>query len=150
MENSMMKPKDTLSEMLLPEEEYRKLPTLAGADPKEVAQEIAHILDSKRGHDVKVVYVEDKTVIADYFVLCTANSSTHIKSLIGEVEYRLNLRGVDAHRVEGRDNGAWVIADYCSVIVHVFSREARVFYNLDKLYGDTPEESAEVLRDDEF
>ncbi len=122
--------------VLLPEEEYRKLPPLSVTEPKEMAEEIAHILDCKRGHDVKVIYVEDKTVVADYFVLCTANSGTHIKSLIGEVEYRLNLRGVDAHHVEGRENNAWVIADYLSVIVHVFSREARDFYNLDKLYGD--------------
>ena len=125
--------------ILLPEEEYRALPALSVTDPKTMAEEIAHILDCKRGHDVKVIYVEDKTVIAEYFVLATANSSTHIKSLIGEVEYRLNLRGVDAHHVEGRENGAWVIADYLSVIVHVFSREAREFYNLDKLYGDGPD-----------
>lgn len=125
--------------ILLPEEEYRALPALSVTEPREMAEEIAHILDCKRGHDVKVIHVEDKTVIADYFVLCTANSSTHIKSLIGEVEYRLNLRGLDAHHVEGRENGAWVIADYLSVIVHVFSREAREFYNLDKLYGDGPD-----------
>lgn len=125
--------------ILLPEEEYRALGALSVTEPMAMAEEIAHILDCKRGHDVKVIHVEDKTVIADYFVLATANSSTHIKSLIGEVEYRLNLRGVDAHHVEGRENGAWVIADYLSVIVHVFSREAREFYNLDKLYGDGPD-----------
>ena len=125
--------------VLLPEEEYRALPALSVTEPRDMAEEIAHILDCKRGHDVKVIHVEDKTVIADYFVLATANSSTHIKSLIGEVEYRLGLRGVEAHHVEGRDNGAWVIADYLSVIVHVFSREAREFYNLDKLYGDGPD-----------
>lgn len=133
--------------ILLPEEEYRKLGALSVTDPATMAEEIAHILDCKRGHDVKVIRVEDKTVIADYFVLCTANSSTHIKSLIGEVEYRLNLRGLDAHHVEGRENGAWVIADYLSVIVHVFSREAREFYNLDKLYGDGPD-ARETEQDD--
>ena len=133
--------------VLLGEEEYRALPALSVTDPKTLAEEIAHILDCKRGHDVKVIYVEDKTVIADYFVLATANSSTHIKSLIGEVEYRLNLRGVDAHHVEGRENGAWVIADYLSVIVHVFSREAREFYNLDKLYGEGPD-AREIEREE--
>ena len=125
--------------LLLPEEEYRALPSLADAAALDIANEVAHVLDCKRGHDVKVVYVEDKTVLAEYFVLCTANSSTHIKSLIGEVEYRLGLRGLAAHHVEGRDNGAWVIADYSCVIVHVFSREAREFYDLDKLYGDGPD-----------
>lgn len=139
MDEMKLRPTAPEEGILLSEEEYRALPALSVDEPMTMAEEIAHILDCKRGHDVKVIYVEDKTVIADYFVLCTANSSTHIKSLIGEVEYRLNLRGVDAHHVEGRDNGAWVIADYASVIVHVFSREAREFYNLDKLYGDGPD-----------
>ncbi len=126
------------------EEEYRKLPTLKGAEPQLQAAEIARILDNKRGRDIKVLRVDDKTEIADYFVLCTANSNTHIKSLIGEVEYRMGLRGVEEHRVEGRDNGTWVIADYYHVIVHVFSREAREFYNLDKLYGDLPEVTEKI------
>lgn len=126
------------------EEEYRKLPSLKEATPEEKAREIARILDNKRGRDIKVLHVQDKTEIADYFVLCTANSNTHIKSLIGEVEYRMGLRGVEEHRVEGRDNGTWVIADYYHVIVHVFSREAREFYNLDKLYGDLPDVTVEI------
>ena len=131
--------KNTTQAILPPEEEYKLLPPLTQAPAAEIAKEIAHILDCKRGHDVKVVYVEDKTILAEYFVLCTANSSTHIKSLIGEVEYRLDLRELPAHHVEGRDNGSWVIADYSCVIVHVFSREAREFYDLDKLYGDAPD-----------
>ena len=92
------------------------------------------MLDSKKGRDIKTVHVADKTVIADWFVLCTGNSSTQVKALIGEVEYKLGLRGVEPIRTEGRDNGSWIILDYASVIVHIFSREARDFYNLDKLY----------------
>lgn len=131
-EKMILKPQDEL----LSEEEYRALPTLAGAAPRDLAIEIARVLDAKRGKNIKILFVEDKTVIADYFVLCTGNSGTHLKSLMGEVEYRLGLRGVPAHHVEGRDNDAWIIGDYSSVLVHVFSREARDFYNLDKLYGD--------------
>jgi ribosome-associated protein len=143
-ENLMMNKAETADTEFWSEEEYRKLPTLNGAEPVELAREIARILDNKRGRDIKVLHVEDKTEIADYFVLCTANSNTHIKSLVGEVEYRMGLRGVDSHRVEGRDNGTWVIADYYHVIVHVFSRDAREFYNLDKLYGDAPEAATEI------
>ena len=145
MKNTKLTPMNSDGGILLPEEEYRKLPSLYGAPSLDLANEIAHVLDCKRGHDVSVIYVEGKTVLADYFVLCTANSSTHIKSLIGEVEYRLALRGVEAHHVEGRDNGSWVIADYSHVIVHVFSREAREFYNLDKLYGDAPDPKGERI-----
>ena len=121
---------------VLSDEEYAALPTLAGADPKLLAEAIAEVLESRRGRDVKVIFVEDKTDIAEYFVLCTGNSSTQVKSLMGEVEHKISLRGVEPHHVEGRDNSAWIIADYSHVLVHVFSREAREFYNLDKLYGD--------------
>lgn len=111
-----------------------QLPSLEGASAKELAEAIAEVLDSKKGHDIKVLHVEDKTVIAEYFVLCTGNSSTQIKALAGEVEYRIGLRHVEPYGVEGRDNNAWMILDYSHVIVHIFSREAREFYNLDKLY----------------
>ena len=111
-----------------------ELTSLENASPEELAHAIAEVLDSKKGRDIKTVHVADKTVIADWFVLCTGNSSTQVKALIGEVEYKLGLRGVDPIRTEGRDNGSWIILDYASVIVHIFSREARDFYNLDKLY----------------
>ena len=103
---------------------------------KELAEAIADALDSKKGKDIKVLYVEDKTVLAEYFVICTGNSSTQVKALAGEVEYRIGLRGVEPYNVEGRDNGAWLVLDYSNVIVHIFGREAREFYNLDKLYED--------------
>ena len=106
------------------------------ANAKEVADAIAEALDSKKAKDIKVIYVEDKTVIAEYFVICTGNSNTQVKALAGEVEYRLGLRGVEAYNVEGRDNGTWLVLDYSNVIVHIFGREAREFYNLDKLYED--------------
>lgn len=114
----------------------QSLPSLTDADARSLADAIADVLDSKKGRDIKVLHVEDKTVIAEYFVLCTGNSSTQIKALAGEVEYRIGLRGVEPYGVEGRDNNSWLILDYSNVIVHIFSRESREFYNLDKLYAD--------------
>lgn len=139
----------TDADAILSDEEYAKLPTLAGQTPEALANAIAEVLDSRRGKDVKVICVEDKTEIAEYFVLCTGNSSTHVKSLMGEVEHKIALRGVEPHHVEGRDNSAWIIADYSHVLVHVFSREAREFYNLDKLYGDgySPKTEGTMLAD---
>lgn len=106
------------------------------ANAKELAEAIAEALDAKKARDIKVLYVEDKTVLAEYFVICTGNSNTQVKALAGEVEYRLGLRGVEPYNVEGRDNGTWLVLDYSNVIVHIFGREAREFYNLDKLYED--------------
>ena len=118
--------------------------SLEGASARELACEIARVLDSKRGKDIKIIYVEEKTVITEYFVICTGNSSTQVKALVGEVEFKLEERGVSPYNVEGRDNNAWIVMDYSNVIVHVFSRESRDFYNLDKLYGDA--EQIEFIR----
>lgn len=112
------------------------LSPIDGANALEVAEAIAEILDSKKAKDIKVIHVEDKTVISEYFVICTGNSSTQVKALAGEVEFRMEQRDLKPYSVEGRDNNSWVLVDYSNVIVHIFSREAREFYNLDKLYED--------------
>ena len=113
--------------------------SLVDASPLEVAKAIETFLDNKKGRDIKVLHVEDVSNIADYFVVCTATSNTHVKALSGEVEYQLERRGVNAYHIEGRDNNSWVVLDYCNVMVHIFNREARDFYNLDKLYENTTE-----------
>ena len=112
------------------------LPPLDAENARDLADAIAEILDSKKARDIKVLHVEDKTVIAEYFVLCTGNSSTQVKALAGEVEVRTEQRGLPPYSVEGRDNNSWILLDYSNVIVHIFSREAREFYNLEKLYED--------------
>ena len=113
--------------------------SLEGVSSKELAEAIYDILDNKKARDLKILHVENKTVIADYFVLCTGNSSTQVKALADEVEYKTSLRGKAPTNVEGRGNVSWIVADFDNVIVHIFSREAREFYNLDKLYNETTE-----------
>ena len=113
------------------------LSPLVGVTPIELAKAIADRLDEKKGNAVKVLAVGDKTSIADYFVLCTGNSSTHVKALAGEIEDYIGKRSVEPDNVEGRGTRSWIVLDYGNVIVHVFDRESRDFYNLDKLYGDT-------------
>lgn len=123
------------------------LPPLDIENPEAIAHAIFDVLDAKKARDIKVLRVQDQTVITDYFVICTGNSSTQVKSLGGEVEYKLGLRGVDPAHFEGRDNNSWVILDYSSVIVHIFSRESRDFYKLEKLYGDAEEVRFEGIDD---
>ncbi len=120
-------------------EEMNMEKSLVGVNAEELANAIYEILDDRKAHDVKILHVEKKTVIADYFVLCTGNSSTQVKSLADEVEYKTTLRGKVPTNVEGRDNTTWIVLDYDNVIVHVFSREAREYYNLEKLYNGTTE-----------
>ena len=107
--------------------------------PKELAIIAAKALDDKKGKEIAAIEVTEQTTLADYFVICTGRSSTHVKSLGGEVEYKIGLRGVDPVHFEGRDGGGWIVLDYSSVIVHIFSRENRDFYQLEKLYGDAEE-----------
>ena len=110
--------------------------SLVGCEPEALAQAIAKILDDKKGNDVKVIKVGDKTIIADYFVLATGNTNTHVRALADEVEFKIGERGIEPLRHEGRQGNSWRVLDYASVIVHVFDREARDFYKLDKLYTD--------------
>ena len=112
------------------------LPSLENATPEELAHAVFDVLDEKKAENIQVLYVKEQTVITDYFVICTGRSSTHVKSLGGEVEYKIGLRNVDPVHYEGRDNNNWVVVDYGSVILHIFSGESRDFYKLEKLYGD--------------
>ncbi len=109
---------------------------LQGAAPETLAKAIAEFLDHKRAKDVKVISMEGKTDICDYMVLATGNASTHVQALGGEVEYQMSRRLVEPLHVEGRDNHAWIVLDYSHVLVHIFTKETREFYNLDRLYGE--------------
>ncbi len=101
----------------------------------EIVKTAVKALDAKKGSAIRVVKVEDLTVIADYFVIVTANSSTQVRALAEEVEYQLDLQNNPVHHIEGRGSN-WILLDYGSVIVHVFHREARDFYGLDYTWAD--------------
>ncbi len=108
---------------------------------KALALRIAEILDERKAKDIKIINVNKKTVIADYFVIAGGSSRTQVNALADEVEYKLGLEGIDPSRVEGRGDGSWVLLDFDSVIVHVFGRESRDFYKLEKLWAEgTPVE----------
>jgi ribosome-associated protein len=108
-------------------------------DPKALAEKVVAILDLKKARGIKLLHVADKTVLADYFVICTGNSNTQTRSLGDEVEYKLGLEGITPARVEGRESALWVLLDYSSVLVHVFNTEARQYYNLEKLWNEAEE-----------
>lgn len=98
---------------------------------------MAQALDNKKGLDISVLHVEKLTTLAEYFVICTATSSTHVKALADEVEFRLKTDyGVSPHHVEGHQSSSWMLLDYGFAVVHVFLTEARDFYSLEKLWKD--------------
>lgn len=92
-------------------------------------------LNEKKAKNLSALSVGDLTVLTEYFVIATATSSTHVRALADEVEDKLKLQGVEPHHIEGRSTG-WIVLDYRSVIVHVFTPDQREFYNLDKMWSD--------------
>ena len=104
---------------------------------KELAEKISAILDDKKARSVKIIETNKQTIIADYFVIATGTSSTHIRSLAGEVEFQLkDKHGVEPSRISGHESTDWIILDYDSVLAHIFNSEARDYYKLEKLWGD--------------
>ncbi len=107
--------------------------------PEALAHSIVRILDDKLAGDIRLLHVTEKTIIADYFVICTGSSSTQIRALSGEVEYLIGESGLQPGHIEGLPEANWICMDYHSVIVHIFNEENRAAYRLEKLWEDAEE-----------
>ena len=100
---------------------------------------LAKALDSKKAGGLKVLKTEGLTTLADYFVICTATSNTQIKAMSDACEEAAEKNGERAHHIEGHRGGTWLLMDFSSVVVHVFTDEARKFYDLERLWSDAEE-----------
>ena len=105
-------------------------------DPKEMALLAAKALSDKKGREIQVLEIGELTTLADYFVIASTTSSTHVKALVDEVEFQLKEKGVEPRKLEGYQYANWIIMDYGDVIVHVFHEETRKFYTLERLWSD--------------
>lgn len=92
-------------------------------------------LDDKKALDLTAIQVTEVTVLADYFVLATATSSTHVRALADAVEEKLSEAGVEPHHIEGRSTG-WILLDYGTTVVHVMDAKTREFYGLEHTWND--------------
>ncbi len=104
-----------------------------------LAEDIVKILDAGKAGQIKMLRVNDKTVMTDYFVICSGTSNTHIKSLSGEIEFKLGEKGIKPLGIDGYETGMWIVMDYAYVMVHIFNREQRDFFKLEKLWADAEE-----------
>lgn len=111
-----------------------------------LARTIVSILDEKQAVNIKVICVEKQTILTNYFVICEGRSSTHVKALADELEDKLSEAGSGPIHKEGFAEGRWIVQDYASVIVHIFDRETREYYKLEKLWADGKEISIPELR----
>ncbi len=109
----------------------------------ELAKKAAAILDNKKAEHLNVIKIDDISSLGDYFVIGSATSSTHVRSLADELEEKLKEEGVAPARVEGYRSNSWVLLDYGSVVVHIFTQDARDFYDLDRLWADGQQVSFE-------
>ena len=101
----------------------------------DLTKKIVKTLDDKLARDIEVIKTEEVTIVADYFIIATANSNTHVKALADEVEYRLEQENIHPDHVEGRATG-WVLMQYGGVVVHIFLEDSRQDYNLERLWDD--------------
>ena len=103
---------------------------------KEVALEVTKALDAKKGMDIKLLRINEVSSLADYFLICTGTSNTHVKTLCDYAEYTMEQLGEPMLGREGHRGNSWELLDYGSVVVHVFTEEARKFYDLERLWAD--------------
>ncbi len=101
----------------------------------EILKAAANAVNDKKAKDLFAVEVGEITALAEYLLMATANSSPHVRALAEEVEEKLTELGVEPHHIEGRSTD-WILLDYDEVIVHIFSKEAREFYGLDRIWSD--------------
>jgi len=105
---------------------------------KEKALHIAKLLDNKKAVDIKILEIKDLSIITDYFVICSADSTTQVKALTEYLEEQMDLEGFKPLHIEGFNYAHWVLLDYGDVIVHIFLEETRHYYDLERLWLDAP------------
>lgn len=113
-----------------------KIPELTNKNNKEIAKQLAKVLIADKGIDVSLFNVTDTTVITDYYIIATGRSSTHIKSLADDLADKSSEAKYPPTHIEGRDGGEWILLDYGNIIVHIFGKDSRAFYNLERLCSE--------------
>ncbi len=101
-----------------------------------LVDKIYSILEDKKAIDVKIMDINEKTTLADNFIIASGTSNTHIQALAQEVVYQLKKENILPRSQEGTQTASWILLDYGSTIVHIFSQEMRKFYNIENLWGN--------------
>jgi ribosome-associated protein len=107
-------------------------------EQQQLLQAVTKAADDKRAENITALNMEGISPVADYFVICHGNSDKQVQAIAREVKEKAEELGFDIRRMEGFDEARWVLIDIGDVVVHVFHREERVYYNLERLWGDAP------------
>lgn len=103
------------------------------------AEKIIKTLDSKKATDITLLKIDELTVLSDYFIIASASNTTQLKALAGEVEFELAKDNLKPAHIEGYDSASWILLDYGSIVVHLFLKDSRMFYSLERLWSDAKE-----------
>lgn len=103
---------------------------------KRMARLAYQALDEKKGEDIKVIDISQVSVLADYFIIANGNSESQVRALVDNVEEELAKAGYDMKQREGYGSGNWILMDFGEIIVHVFDKENRLFYDLERIWRD--------------
>ncbi len=116
---------------------------------KKICRLAYEALDDKQGMDIKVLDIHDISVLADYFIIAHGNNPNHVQALIDSVDDALSEHGYPIKSVEGYQSGTWVLMDCERVIVHVFHKDARLFYDLERIWSDGRTIAPEELKEED-
>ena len=115
---------------------------------KEMARIAYDALSDKKGEDIKIIDITGVSVLADYFIIATGNSDSQVNALVDNVEEELHKAGYPLKQREGRANSSWILLDFGDIIVHVFDKENRLFYDLERIWKDGRNITLEELEED--
>ena len=105
-------------------------------DIKEAVKTIKDVIEDKKGTDVKILNISGLSPIADYFVIGTGSNSNQLHAMCDDIGEKLSQNGIHPKQIEGYNSGNWILMDYGDFMVHLFTDEARDFYNLDRVWKD--------------
>ena len=112
------------------------------------AKRIVEIADLKKAHDIDLIEIKDVSSITDYFVICTANSELQVKAVADEIEFKLKQEEISPTHIEGYQTAGWVLLDYNDVVCHIFNKESRAFYSLERLWKDAiREDISDIIKE---
>jgi ribosome-associated protein len=105
-------------------------------DSKQLVKLAYEALDEKKGEDIQIIEIKDFSIIADYFIIANGTNASQVDALVNSVRERLGRIGTEPKRIEGVRSASWILMDYGDLVVHVFSKEDRLFYNLERIWRD--------------
>ena len=114
---------------------------------REQAVALCEVLYNKKALDIVAINVGDKTIIADWFVICSGRVSAQVKALCDEAEDKADQLGLTVQRKEGYSEGRWIVVDYGDILLHIFHPEEREYYNMERLWVDDPRHFIDFSKD---